>query len=131
METITDYRFYGYDETNDVISRLVDGYGYFLTKFPIGVSVSGRKIYCLKIGESRESMLYVASVHGNEYITTSVLLRFIEDMCHHISLESDFCGINMNRALTTRSLYFVPMLNPDGCEIALKGKSERLELNMG
>lgn len=124
METITDYRFYGYAETKDVISRLADRYGSFLTKLPIGVSVGGRKIYCLKIGDSRESMLYVASVHGNEYITTSVLLRFIEDMCHHISLGSDFCGINMNRALATRSLYFVPMLNPDGCEIALKGTED-------
>ena len=124
METITDYRFYGYAETNNIITQLVDKYGDFLTKLPVGVSVCGRKIYCLKLGNSRESMLYVASVHGNEYITTSVLLRFIEDMCYHLSIESEFCGINMNRALITRSLYFVPMLNPDGCEIALKGTDD-------
>ena len=124
METITDYRFYGYEETNDILTRLTERYGQFLTKLPIGVSSMGRKIYCLKLGFARESMLYVASVHGNEYITTSVLLRFLEDMCYHLIKESDFCGINMNRALFTRSLYFVPMLNPDGCQIALHGTDD-------
>lgn len=123
METITDFRFYGYEDTLDVINKLCQRYRGILARIPIGVSAFGRKIYCLKIGNARESMLYAASVHGNEYITTPVILRFVEDLCHHLARDSKFCGIDMNLALSTRSLYFVPMANPDGCEIALKGSN--------
>ncbi len=130
METITDFRFYGYEETNNIISRLCSKYAGILTRIPIGVSSNGRKIYSIKLGNFRESMLYVASVHGNEYITTPVILRFIEDLCHHITLDSNFCGIDMNLALSTRSLYFVPMLNPDGCEIALNGTDDEWIKNL-
>ncbi len=124
METITRFKFYGYDECDSVIKKLCCNYRGLLSRIPIGVSGDGRKIYCLKTGDSRESVLFVATVHGNEYITTSIILRFIEDMCHHLMRGSEFCGIDMNLALNTRSLYFVPMLNPDGCEIALNGSEE-------
>ena len=130
METITECRFYGYDDVGRVAALLKAKYEDFLTLLPIGVSGEGRKIYCLKLGDARESMLYVAAVHGNEYITTTIILRFIEDLCHHLALESDFCGINMNLALSTRSLYFVPMLNPDGCEIALHGSEDETIKNL-
>ncbi len=129
MENITDYRFYGYHDTNEIIAKLCKKYSV-LTRIPIGVSWCGRKIYCIKLGRARENMLYVASVHGNEYITTPILLKFIEDICKHMEYGRSFCGIDMNLGLAERSLYFVPMLNPDGCEIALNGTTDEAVIKM-
>ncbi len=124
MHSITEYRFYDYGETLDIMNKLKGRYQN-LSRIPIGVSGSGKTIYALRLGSARECMLYVAAVHGNEYITTSIILRFIEDLCCHIKNGVSFCGIDMNLALAHRSLYFVPMLNPDGCEIALKGSEDK------
>ena len=51
----------------------------FLKSGSIGNSVMGKKLYSLSIGEGRVQVGYNASHHGNEWITSGVLMKFLEE----------------------------------------------------
>lgn len=92
-----------------------------INRFSIGKSCMGRDITALKINESKEYVLFTAAFHGSEHITSNVLLMFIENFCHAYATNGSLSGINVKKALGNRGVIFVPRVNPDGCEISLKG----------
>lgn len=72
----------------------------------IGKSVNGLPIYYFKVQKSNYPKLIIqASIHAREYITTYLTLKLIKDF-------------SSNGKVGT--VYFVPMLNPDGVKICLK-----------
>ncbi len=93
----------------------------FLNPSVIGRSCAGRDIMALKIGKASEYALITAAFHGTEYLTTTVLMRFIEELCKAIASDESIEGLNARRAMFGRGVIFVPLVNPDGCEIAIKG----------
>ncbi len=94
--------------------RLLDRYG-FLGSGSIGRSLLGRRLGFLRIGSGPHAILYVGAHHGMEWITTLLLYRFTEEYCRMLTLRGkDAEG-------EERSLYILPMLNPDGVEIQLHG----------
>ncbi len=109
---------YNSAELNIMLDALIGKYP-FLKKFCFGASVSGRKLWSVMLGNSKDLTLFVSAVHGNEYITATILLMFIEELCEHIKNKQSFCGIDFNRAINQNGIVFVPVLNPDGCDIAL------------
>ncbi|MDL2234175.1 M14 family metallocarboxypeptidase [Ruminococcaceae bacterium OttesenSCG-928-L11] len=102
------------------IRRLGDQYAG-LKIFPIGKSVLGRDITALSIGNPDNATLYVGATHGLEWLTSLILLRFLDVILHALQCDCCVSDINMRRALHRRSLVVVPCLNPDGVEIALHG----------
>ena len=87
----------------------------------IGKSVLGKDIYALKIGSAPQSVLYAAAFHGLERITSLLLLRFLENLCHALKHNSEISRVNARNALKDQSIVIIPCVNPDGCDIALKG----------
>ena len=94
--------------------------------FTIGKSLLGKPIPCIKLGQGEICSLLVGAHHGMEHITAGILLKFAENVT-----ESQ---INRNHD----SIHIVPMINPDGCELAINGigaapnlKSELLRMNDG
>jgi len=72
-------------------------------------------------------VLFVGGMHGNEALTSTLLLLFIEELCQKLNQNTLISGIEFSRVLQNRSLLFVPLSNPDGCEIALKGENAFFE----
>ncbi|MBP3389476.1 MAG: M14 family metallocarboxypeptidase [Clostridia bacterium] len=93
----------------------------FLDGWPIGASVCGRELYCLRVGTGRERILYAAAFHGQEWLTSLVLLRLCEELCDALSGDGRFADMDFAKAMAGRSLYLIPQVNPDGVEIALHG----------
>ncbi len=93
----------------------------FLEAMPIGQSVLGRDIQGLILGNGRERILYAAGFHAQEWITSLVLLRLIEDLCVALEKGGNIADIRVPEALVGRSLVFVPQVNPDGVDIAIHG----------
>lgn len=84
--------------------------------FSIGRSVLGRSIFAIGAGKLRGSTLYVGGVHGLEWLTVLLLLKF----SFHLSEAATL--------LENRGAIIIPCLNPDGTDIAINGAQGAKEL---
>ena len=100
-----------------VLSYVVQG---LLARYPhirgqvIGKSLAGREIPVLLFGSGAHHVSYNAAHHGNEWITTPVLLQFLEQYAKAVAN-----GQKTELAQYAQStLHLIPMLDPDGVDIA-------------
>ncbi len=107
--------------SSDVLDCVVEGltarYPY-LTKRTVGRSAMGKPLYALTMGSGRRKVLYNAAHHGNEWITTPVLLKFAEDLAEAFLREQSLQDIPAARILDTAHFVLVPCVNPDGLDVA-------------
>ena len=122
MNTIIKHVEYDYKGLSEIIRSLSSEFP-FLSVGSIGKSVFGRDIKALTLGSTDDCVLYTAAIHGSERITATVLLRFVAELCEALKNGSKIADVDARRALNGKGVIFVPMCNPDGCEISLKGAS--------
>lgn len=110
------------ERTDEAIRTLLAAYPA-LSRRVLGKSLLGRELPLLILGRGRRKLLYVATHHACERITTRLLLRFAEEVCEAALSKRAPYGIAVSELLSRRMLCFVPMLNPDGVAISL-GESD-------
>ncbi len=93
----------------------------FLSVSYIGESILGRGIPILALGEGEKSVLYVGAHHGMEWITSILLLRFINEYCELYKNNCKAFHLRLNYLFSSRTIYVVPMLNPDGVDYQING----------
>ena len=103
-----------------MIGKLLLDYG-FLSRDTIGESRCSRPIDLLCIGNRKKQVLFTAAYHGMEWITTLLMLRFIDEVCFSVMTGKSMCGVRIGTFLNRRGLAVVPCVNPDGVEIQLHG----------
>ena len=108
--------FYTYSSMKDAVNALSNKYP-FLKQGIIGYSVMNKTIPYIRIGSGSKKVVYVASTHANEGITTSVLLKFIEDYSLAYANGKEIFNKNAKELFDEVSIYLIPMLNPDGIEL--------------
>lgn len=108
-------------EIKKVISGLVARYP-FLKVENVGKSVAGREIPALMIGSGVEYTLFVSGDDPTNRIGVLILLCFAEELCDKILNGKELCGINIRKALFGRGVIFMPLINPDGLEINMRGE---------
>ena len=86
----------------------------FIKTRSIGKSVMGRDIILFTIGNGTREVFYNAAHHANEWITTPILLRFIEEYAQAYADGGNIYGIKASELFEQNVLYAVPMVNPDG-----------------
>lgn len=69
---------YSYNILIKDIEQLKQTYPFLKVEY-IGNSVLGNSIPCIKIGTGNKEVFYNASFHANEWITTPLLMKFIEN----------------------------------------------------
>ncbi len=111
---------YDYNKFSKVSKTLLKDYD-FLKPVNLGKSCFGREIKGFKIGNACDYSLITAATHGSEYITETVLLMFIENLCNALKYDGSIAGFNARKAMYNRGVIFVPCVNPDGVEIAING----------
>ncbi len=87
-----------------------------------GKTLLGKTIFGFVIGEGSDNVLYVGGTHGLEWITSLLLLRFLENLATAYETGELICGFNVEDILKNKKLILIPELNPDGIDIALMGE---------
>ena len=101
------------------IGRLLAVYP-FLRRTVIGKSVLGREIPVLWWGRGDCRVLLCGAHHGNEWITSLLLMRFAERLC----ADYQSGGRDIVRLYESARYAIVPMLNPDGVSLSLHGLTQ-------
>ena len=107
---------YSYDILMQNINLLKSTYP-FLYVDSIGNSVLGNALVYIKIGNGKKEVFYNASFHANEWITSMLLMKFVEEFCVAYTNDSKIYGYSARELFDTTSIYIVPMVNPDGVNL--------------
>ena len=106
--------------SSDLLRHVVEGLRGrypFLGVSVIGNSVLGRPLYQLTIGRGKPCVGYNAAHHANEWITTPVLLRFLEQYAYGVAFGGSVGGADFRALYEHYTLDIVPMVNPDGVDL--------------
>lgn len=103
----------------------------FLRSAVAGHSVLGRELPVLMLSPTGEPIgervLIAAAFHAQEWLTALCALRLCEEICLALKSGLSLCGIPLERAMCGRQILFLPMVNPDGVQIALYGSAAARE----
>ncbi|MCD8390750.1 MAG: M14 family metallocarboxypeptidase [Firmicutes bacterium] len=111
---------YDYKKLNEDIKILTENYN-FIEHFSIGKSVMEKDIPCLKIGRGNKKLLLAGAYHGLEYLTSAFLMKFISNYTVMYMTGGEYFGYDIKRLFDKTTLYVLPMVNPDGVDIAVNG----------
>lgn len=89
----------------------------FLNIQTVGKSVLGKPIHVIKLGRGHKSVFYSSSIHANEWITSILLMKFVEDYCIAYENNSKLYGYSIRNLFNSVSIYIMPMVNPDGVNL--------------
>ena len=112
---------YDYNRLNGEIEMLLSNYGGLIDSFSAGESVMGKNIPCIKAGYGKKNMLLIGAHHGLEYLTSAFLMRFISNYIVRLVTGSKYFDCDIRKMFGEVTLYIIPMLNPDGVDIAVHG----------
>ena len=96
----------------------------FIDDVIIGESYLGKNINLIRIGNGAYKVIYIGSHHAMEWITSLILMRFTEDFCKSYIFGERLYGYDPEYILQTRTIYIIPMLNPDGVDLAINGPGD-------
>lgn len=90
----------------------------FIRLSTIGHSVLGKPLYLLTMGQGSKQVSFNAAHHGNEWLTTPVVLTFLEQYADSVIRNRTIGGISATELFSRTTLFALPMVNPDGVDLA-------------
>ena len=91
----------------------------------VGESFEGRDIQMLKIGNGPRKILLWTQMHGDE--ATATMASF--DIMNFLEGNHDGFDTMRKEILNSTTLYFIPMLNPDGAERYQRRNAQEIDIN--
>lgn len=128
---------YDYAAMMEDLARLGEVYP-FMRQREIGSSVMGKPLPEVQIGRGARRVHVNGSFHANEWITTPLLIRFLNEYVLALTNQQTIRGLQMGPWYANVTMSAVPMVNPDGVNLVLNGlpaeepyRSEALAINNG
>ena len=101
---------------DDTIDALLAVYP-FLRSETLTTTAFGRPVRTLVIGRGPRQVIFSAAHHANEWITTPVLLKFVEELAQAIRTGGRIYGVPATTIDRNVTIYTVPMVDPDGVDL--------------
>ncbi|ENH98081.1 mannosyl-glycoprotein endo-beta-N-acetylglucosaminidase [Gracilibacillus halophilus YIM-C55.5] len=114
---------YSYKQMRSDIQKLEQSYGDLIETRIIGNSVDDRNLYAVKLGNGDQEIFFNAAHHAREHMTTNVLMEMIDEYAQAYNLNDRYNGYDVRDILNEVSIWFVPMVNPDGVMLVQEGAS--------
>ncbi|GAB6934183.1 hypothetical protein JCM14720_01030 [Calditerricola yamamurae] len=103
------------------LARLQARYADVIACREIGRSVEGRPLYAVRLGEGTRCVLLNASHHAREWATTWLAMALLWRYAHAYATDARWEGVPVRALLDRVALVVVPVVNPDGVELATRG----------
>ncbi|MFP3488787.1 M14 family zinc carboxypeptidase, partial [Staphylococcus sp. SIMBA_130] len=84
----------------------------------------GKPIPELVVGTGAKKVHMNGSFHANEWLTTTLIMKFIDDYAHELTSSQQLSGVYLPPLYESTSLSLVPMVNPDGVDLVINGLPE-------
>ena len=85
----------------------------------LGRTAFQRPIRSLVLGRGPRVVLFSASHHANEWITSLVLLKYAEELAKAAAEGGSIFDIPASQILEAVTIHMVPMVNPDGVDLVV------------
>lgn len=112
---------YSYAKMVKDIEKLEQTYPDLIHVQIIGKSEYGRNLYAVSLGKGNATVFINGSHHAREWITTNVNLNMIDKYAHAYQKNGTIDGYNAKSILNNTTIWFVPMVNPDGVTLQQTG----------
>lgn len=89
----------------------------FISDEEYGKSVMGKSLRYLALGTGKNVVMYNATHHANEWITSTILLKFVEDLSSAYMLGEKIYDVSARDLLSEAKIYILPCVNPDGMDL--------------
>lgn len=110
--------------TYEIMERDIEGlkarYSFIETGIA-GKSVLGKNLYYIKLGNGSKEVFYNGSHHGLEWITSVLLMKFIENFSKAYTDRTLLKGYEVRNIWSQSTIYIIPMVNPDGVDLVING----------
>lgn len=100
----------------EAIAALTARYPFLQTEV-LTETAFGRPVTALTIGEGERAVLFSASHHANEWITTTLLLKYIEELAQAVEAGGKIWGVEAQNIVRYGCIHTVPMVDPDGVDL--------------
>ncbi len=114
----------------EIIEQLIRTYPFLRSEI-LTTTVFQRPIPTLVIGNGPRKVIFSASHHANEWITTPILLKFAEEFAQAIQSGGRIYDQDAKDLAEKVTIYMVPMVDPDGVDLvvgAIKQESIQYDL---
>ena len=98
------------------IRKLAEVYP-FLKVVTLTTTAFGRPLHAIRIGEGNRQVIFSAAHHANEWITTPLLLKFLEELCDAFQKGGKLYSVPASTLLKYSTIHLVPMVDPDGVDL--------------
>lgn len=112
---------YTYTQLGKDIKELQQQYPDIVKIKTIGKSEYGRNIYAVGLGKGSAKVFINGSHHAREWMTTSLNMELIDQYAAAYKGNKKIGGYNVKSLLNSSTLWFVPMVNPDGVTLQQQG----------
>jgi len=121
-------RYIRFDELTQLLQRLAETYPNLVDVSSIGKSYEGRDIWCVTITdkstgkpEDKPAVWCDANIHATEVSPTTALTYLMDQLTTQFGIDED-----ITRAVSTKTFYVIPRVNPDGAELFLADSPEAI-----
>lgn len=120
-DLVNPNQVYSYEQMTTDIQELKNAYPELIEYKSIGKTPYGRDIWALKLGTGPATIFINGSHHAREWLSTNINMYMIDQYAKAYAQGGLYAGYSVRSVLDHTSIWFVPMVNPDGVTLQQRG----------